>query len=113
MAGAARPSRCPGAVGESAASAQLRHWTNRAVSVVYARHIEAHNMEGVLKRVVTAATAATVVTAATAVYFFTNSSHPVPPYDTYHITLSDFALRPPVSGYNGWESTHNHEHSRL
>ena len=37
----------------------------------------------------------------------------MPPYDTYHITLSDFALRPPMSGYNGWESTHKHEHSSL
>ena len=65
------------------------------------------------KRVVTAVTAATVVTAVTAELVFTNASHPVPPYDTYHITLSDFALRPPMSGYNGWESTHKHEHSSL
>ena len=70
-------------------------------------------MGGVRKRVVTAATAVTVVTAVTADFFFTNPSHPVPPYDTYHITLSDFALRPPMSGYNGWESTHKHEHSSL
>ena len=70
-------------------------------------------MGGVLKRVVTAVTAVTVVTVVTAVFFFRNASHPVPPYDTYHITLSDFALRPPMSGYNGWESTHKHEHSSL
>ena len=70
-------------------------------------------MGGVRKRVATAATAVTVVTAVTAVFFYTNPSHPVPPYDTYHITLSDFALRPPMSGYNGWESTHKHEHSSL
>ena len=42
-----------------------------------------------------------------------NASQLVLPYDTYHITLSDFALRPPMSGYNGWESTHKHEHSSL
>ena len=71
-------------------------------------------MGGVLKRVVTAVTAVTVVTAATAVfYIYKNASQIVPPYDTYHITLSDFALRPPMSGYNGWESTHKHEHSSL
>ena len=70
-------------------------------------------MGGGLKRVVTAVTAVTVVTAVTAVFFFTNASQIVPPYDTYHITLSDFALRPPMSGYNGWESTHKHEHSSL
>jgi len=70
-------------------------------------------MGGGLKRVVTAVTAVTVVTAVTAVFFFKTASHPVPPYDTYHITLSDFALRPPMSGYNGWESTHKHEHSSL
>ena len=66
-------------------------------------------MGGVLKRVVTGVTAATAVTAV----FFKNPSHPVPPYDTYHMTLSDFALRPPMSEGNGWESTHNHEHSSL
>ena len=70
-------------------------------------------MGGGPKRVVTAVTAVTVVTAATAFFFFRTPSHPVPPYDTYHITLSDFALRPPMSGYNGWESTHKHEHSSL
>ena len=72
-------------------------------------------MGGGRKRVVTAVTAATVVTAVTAdfLYICRNASHPVPPYDTYHITLSDFALRPPMSGYNGWESTHKHEHSSL
>ena len=71
-------------------------------------------MGGGRKRVVTAVTAVTVVTAATAFFFiYRNPSHPVPPYDTYHITLSDFALRPPMSGYNGWESTHKHEHSSL
>ena len=36
-----------------------------------------------------------------------------PYYDTYHITSSDFALRSPMSGYNGWEFTHNHGHSSL
>ena len=71
-------------------------------------------MGGVPKRVVTAVTAVTVATVVTAVfYYYRNASHPVPPYDTYHITLSDFALRPPMSGYNGWESTHKHEHSSL
>ena len=55
----------------------------------------------------------TVVTAVTADFLFWNPSHLVPPYDTYHITLSDFALRPPMSGYYGWESTHKHEHSSL
>ena len=72
-------------------------------------------MGGGLKRVVTAVTAATVVTVVTAVFFSKTASQIVPPYDTYHITLSDFALRPPMSGYNGWESTctHKHEHSSL
>ena len=70
-------------------------------------------MGGGRKRVVTAVTAVTVVTAVTAVFFLKTASQIVPPYDTYHITLSDFALRPPMSGYNGWESTHKHEHSSL
>jgi len=70
-------------------------------------------MGGVRKRVVTAVTAVTVVTVVTAVFFPKTPSQIVPPYDTYHITLSDFALRPPMSGYNGWESTHKHEHSSL
>jgi hypothetical protein len=70
-------------------------------------------MGGVLKRVVTAATAATVVTAATAAKFSTNSSHPVLPYDTYHITLSDFALRPPMSGRFVSNFTPFYDHSSL
>ena len=40
-------------------------------------------------------------------------SHPVLPYDTYHITLSDFALRPPMSGRFVSNFTLFYDHSSL